>query len=257
MAGLRALGGVNLNGQRATNAADASAATDLTTLQQLQAMVRGLDWKASVRAASTVNLTLSATQTVDGVVLVAGDRVLVKDQTTGSANGIYVVAAGAWTRDTDADASAEVTSGMATTVTEGTANGDKTFVLTTNDPITLGTTALVFSQLGGGSAAYLAGNGLSLTGQTFAVVAGSGIIADGTSTRVDTAVVTRKGAQDCAAATTTTIAHGWGTADILVQVRDTATNEIVYPDITITTTNIVVTFPTAPTAGAYRIIWHG
>lgn len=257
MAGLRALGGINLNAQRATNAADASAATDLVTLQQVQAYVRGLDWKDSVRAATTVNITLTAPQTIDGVSVIAGDRVLVKDQTTASGNGIYVVAAGAWTRAVDADVSAEVTSGMATTVTEGTANGDKAFILTTNDPITLGTTSLSFSQLGGGGAVYTASTGLTMVGNDVRVIPGTGILADATSTRIDPSVVTRKGAQDCAAATTTTIAHGWATADILVQVRDTSTNEIVYPDITITTTNIVVTFPTAPTAGAYRIMWHG
>src|SRR5262245_40188698 len=69
------------------------------------------DFKDSVRAATTANITLSGAQTIDGVSAIAGDRVLVKDQTTGSQNGIYVVASGSWTRATDFDTSGEVTAG--------------------------------------------------------------------------------------------------------------------------------------------------
>lgn len=105
-------------------------------------------WKEPVRAATTTNITLSGTQTVDGVALVANDRVLVKDQTTGSQNGIYRVNAGSWTRTTDADSDAEVVSGIATIVTEGTTNGDAIFILSTNDPITLLTTSLTFDRIG-------------------------------------------------------------------------------------------------------------
>jgi hypothetical protein len=108
------------------------------------------DWKESVRAATTANITLSGAQTIDGVSVIAGDRVLVKDQSTGADNGIYVCASGAWSRSTDADASAEVTANMAVPVEEGTANGDKIFILTTNNPITLGTTALTFTALSSG-----------------------------------------------------------------------------------------------------------
>lgn len=81
------------------------------TKAQLDAMFRGLKWKNSVKVASTTNLTLSGTQTIDTVAVVAGDRVLAKDQSSASANGIYVVAAGAWTRATDFDDSVEVSSG--------------------------------------------------------------------------------------------------------------------------------------------------
>jgi hypothetical protein len=111
--------------------------------------VTAVDWKESVRAATTANITLSGTQTVDGVALIAGDRVLVKDQATGSQNGIYVVAAGAWARATDADAPGEVTAGMATFTSEGALNGNKAWVLITDDPITLDTTPLAFTQMAG------------------------------------------------------------------------------------------------------------
>ncbi len=115
------------------------------------------DWKESCRVATTANITLSGTQTIDGVSVIAGDRVLVKDQSTGAENGIYVCAAGAWSRATDADTSAEVTANMAVAVEAGTANGDKIFILTTNNPITLGSTALTFTALstgGGGAGIY-------------------------------------------------------------------------------------------------------
>lgn len=134
----------------------------------------GLDVKQSVRAATTAPLTiasdLEAGDVVDGVTLVAGDRVLVKDQSSGSENGIYVVQeTGAAVRSDDADTSAEVTSGMFTFVEEGTANADSGWVLSTNNPITLGTTALVFAQFSG-AGQITAGNGLTKTGNTIDAV---------------------------------------------------------------------------------------
>ena len=88
---------VALNSQRITGLADPTAAQDAATKNYVDLTVQGLDPKASVKAASTANIaSLSGTMTIDGVALSAGDRVLVKDQTTTSANGVYVVAAGAW-----------------------------------------------------------------------------------------------------------------------------------------------------------------
>lgn len=107
------------------------------------------DAKDAVRAASTANITLSATQTIDGVALAVGDRVLVKNQTTAAQNGVYVVAAGSWTRSIDADTTAKVTSGMAVRVLEGSVNQYTTWQLTTTGAITIGTTSLAFAQVGG------------------------------------------------------------------------------------------------------------
>lgn len=127
----------------------------------------GLDFKESVRAATVGNITLSGTQTIDGVALVVGNRVLVKNQTTGSANGIYVVASGAWTRAADA-VQGSLTANAFCFVEEGTTQGDTGWVLTTNDPITVGTTSLTFSQFSGAGAVtgsapiVVTGNNISL-----------------------------------------------------------------------------------------------
>jgi phage-related tail fiber protein len=159
---------VALNSQKITGLADPTNAQDAATKAYVDAARSGLDVKASVRVATTAAITLSGTQTIDGVAVVAGDRVLVKDQGTASANGIYDVAAGSWTRSSDADTSAEVTAGMYTFVEEGTVNGDVGFVLTTDNPITLGTTSLTFTQFSSTSS-VTAGNGLTKTGTTLDV----------------------------------------------------------------------------------------
>lgn len=140
---------VSMNNQRITNLAAPTSDNDAARKADVDAARTGLDVKVSCRVATTANLTLSGTQTVDGVSLVAGNRVLVKNQTTANQNGLYTVAAGAWTRTTDADSDAEVRAGMFTFVEEGTTNADTGWVLSTNNPITLGTTSLAFTQFSG------------------------------------------------------------------------------------------------------------
>lgn len=103
--------------------------------------------KAPCRAATTAAVVLSGEQVIDGVTLVAGDRVLVKDQAGGADNGIWTVSAGAWSRAPDLDTAGSVVSGMRTYVNTGTMNGGREFALTTPDPIVIGTTALTFGDL--------------------------------------------------------------------------------------------------------------
>ena len=158
---------VAMNNQKITGLADPVADQDAVNKRYADALVNGLDVKQSVRVATTANITLSGTQTIDGISLVAGDRVLVKDQTTGADNGIYQVASGAWSRTADADntPAGEVTSGMFTFVEEGSTNGDAGFVLQTTGTITLGATSLSFVQFSG-AGQVIAGAGLSKSGNT-------------------------------------------------------------------------------------------
>ncbi|WP_434572054.1 phage tail protein [Pseudomonas sp. Z3-6] len=106
-----------------------------------------LDRKQSVRVATTANIVLSGAQAIDGVAVIAGNRVLVKSQTLAKDNGIYVAANGAWVRAKDADASVEVTSGLIVSVEEGTTLGNTIWQLITDGVIVLGATALTFQNI--------------------------------------------------------------------------------------------------------------
>jgi hypothetical protein len=149
-------------------------ATDAANKAYVDAAASGIDWKASVRVATTADAQISTAyangQVVDGVTLVTGDRILIKNQTTGSANGIYVVNSGGTpTRATDADTGAELSAATAVFVEEGTANADSGWVLTNNGTITVGTTALVFTQFTG-LGQVTAGTGLSKSGNTISLI---------------------------------------------------------------------------------------
>ena len=124
-------------------------ATRAYVIDYVAAELAKRDGKDSVRVATTAQIVLSGAQSIDGVAVVAGNRVLVKNQANGAQNGIYIVAAGAWVRASDADASIEVTPGMLVPVEDGVANGDSVWKLLTNAPITLGITALVFEMVAG------------------------------------------------------------------------------------------------------------
>ena len=139
--------------------------------------ILGLDVKESCRIATTGNISLSGTQTIDGVGVVAGNRVLVKDQSTGSQNGIYLVQSGGWTRASDFDSDNEVSGGAFTFIEAGALNADAGFVLTTNDSITIGSTAIAFTQFSG-AGQITAGDGLEKSGNTLSVDAksNSGIV---------------------------------------------------------------------------------
>ena len=151
---------------------DFTGSTMAVNKEYVDSVASGLDVKDSVRVASTGNVDLANDVyngvTLDGVVLSTGDRVLLKDQTTGSENGIYIVGANAAAiaRSPDMDDNAEVTSGLFTFVESGSSNADAGFVLTTDGSITVGTTAIAFSQFSG-AGSLNAGTGISKSGNTF------------------------------------------------------------------------------------------
>ncbi|WNV09599.1 hypothetical protein [Tardiphaga sp. 709] len=148
-------------------AADPAAPLQAATKQYVDAVAQGLDTKPSVIAATTASITLSAPQTIDGIAVIAGDRVLVKNQSTASQNGIYVVAAGAWTRATDADAWTELP-GAFVFVEKGTVNADCGFVCTVDAGGTIGSTNVTFAQFSG-AGTYSATGGVTLTGTQFSL----------------------------------------------------------------------------------------
>jgi hypothetical protein len=191
-------GTVDVGSARITNLATPTQSTDATTKAYVDATASGLDVKQSVRLSTTANLTATASGTgagktltnsgtqavfaVDGVTAVQGDRVLVKNQTTGADNGVYTVTTVGtvstnWvlTRATDADNSSpatEVTSGMFTFIEEGSTLANTGWVLSTTGTITLDTTGLTFSQFSG-AGTYLASGGVQLIGNTFSVNLGT------------------------------------------------------------------------------------
>ena len=173
-AGMSLSGNLAMGSASITGLADPVNAQDAATKAYVDAARSGLDVKQSVRAATTANITLSGTQTVDGVALSVGNRVLVKNQTTATQNGIYVVASSTWSRATDADEPNEVSPGLFLFVEEGTTNSDSGWVITSDSPLTVGTDAIVFTQFSG-TGMIIAGNALTKTGNTLdVVVAASG-----------------------------------------------------------------------------------
>ena len=166
-------GTIDVSSARITSLATPTGSTDAATKAYVDAQLQGLDVKQSVRVATTANGTLSSAfannSTVDGVTLATNDRILIKDQSTGSENGIYTVnASGAPTRATDFDADSEVTGGAFFFAEEGTTNADNGFVLTNDGAITVGTTALTFTQFSG-AGQVIAGTALTKSGNTLNV----------------------------------------------------------------------------------------
>lgn len=259
---------LNLNGQKITGLAAGSAATDAVNKGQLDAVsaiasaaASGVALKLPVRAVSTTNITLSGTQTIDGVSLVAGNRVLVAGQTTAKDNGIYVVASGAWTRATDADQDGELGQGTLVAVYEGTANGDTLWGISSDAAITVGTTSQTWSRvLGGGLAGFTAaGNGLTASGSTVSVNPGLGILADGSSTRIDTSVVARKYVGAVPAGTSpVTVTHNLNSTDVAVTVREVSSGDIILVQATASGANTVaLDFGSNPTTNQYRVTITG
>jgi hypothetical protein len=260
---MKIMNGLDLQSQKIVGLADPSANTDAANKQYVDNVARGLQWKAPVRAASTANVTLAAPgASIDGVTLAVNDRLLLKNQTTASENGIWVWSASgsALTRAADADTSGELAPGTAVTVTEGTANGDKAFLIISDSAITIGTTSQTWGQLGG-AGTYTAGNGISLPGNAITAVAApsGGLTVGASGIGLDTAIAVRKFSANVGngAATSIAVTHSLGTQDITVAVREVSSQAGVLVDWVATDVNTVtLTFATAPAANALRVTVH-
>ena len=285
--------GIDLANQRLINLADPSSPTDAVNKQYADALVRGLSWKQAVRAASTTSGNLltayAAGQTLDGVVLQVGDRILLKDQGDASENGIYVVTADVPTRAPDADDANEL-HGATVTVQEGTVNADRVYRLLT-DNIVLDTTPLVWTEVGGAGNIYVAGNGLtespagqfnvgagsgiSVTADAVSLAssvagngltynsgvlnvgAGNGIVVEVDAVAIDPNVVSQTKAVTIGngSANSFQVNHNLGKRDVVVQVASTSPPySVIFTDVELTDPNYVtVTFASPPPSNSYRV----
>jgi hypothetical protein len=246
----------------------ANSASKIATQQAIKAYVdnavQGLSWKAAVRVATTAAGTLATSfangQTVDGVTLATGDRILIKDQAAPADNGIYIVAAsGAPTRAQDANTGVELR-GASVYVEEGTTNADTAWSQTTNGAITLGTTGLVWALINGGSVPQ-------------ATTTAQGKVELATQAETEAKTDTQRAVTPVSlvnfpikktftigngSSTSLTVTHNLGTQDVITQVRQAADDQVVECDITNTsTTQVTLAFAVAPASNAIKVVVIG
>jgi hypothetical protein len=261
------------DGSGRAKVADPSASDDIATKGYADALINGFTMKADVRLATAAALpantysagvltaTANGALSVDGVAVAVGDRIAVKNEATGSHNGIYTVTATggagapyALTRAVDFDASAEIKSGDITNVVEGTANAGTAWYVSTTGAITLDTTAITWAELAG---KMTGGNGISVTGTTIAAVAD----ADGTITVGAGGIKVTKPYNWYAAdvgdnsSTSIVVTHGLGTLDVIVQLYRKSDGVTVECDVTRNSTSqVTLGFAAAPTTNQHRVL---
>jgi hypothetical protein len=289
----------SMNSQKITSLATPTDSSDAATKAYVDGVAEGLHVHEAARVyvGTDINLSnaLEAGDIIDGITLIAGDRVLVNGQTTTSQNGIYVVqATGAAVRAIDFDTALEVDSGDFIFVTAGTTFGSTGWVQTLK-PATIGTDPISFTQFSG-AGTYLAGAGLTLTGSTFSadvtpssgnasvtntggaievktdttrglsvdanglgVNAGTGLAFSSGALTFASGYGVRKFSENIASTTAHVTTHSLATRDVTVAVYDNNSPWAeVFPDVEHTSTNTVtIRFATAPTADQYRVVITG
>lgn len=287
--------GLDLQSQRIVSLADPSSAQDAATKAYVDAFAAGLAWKREVVAATTANGTLASAyengDVIDGITLVTGDRILLKNQTTQTENGIYTVnASGAPTRAVDANSTAGLQSATVLVV-KGTVGKDTAWTQTTDD-VTVGSSNVVFVQFGAGTT-YTAGNGLQLISTAFSILvdgtslttsgsgvkiasavadaglletsagsglikvgAGTGILVNANDVAVDYSVVaTRYSAAIPGSTTSWVVTHGLTNMNVQVSLYETSGGAEWIPDVTArTATTVTLSFPSAPGAGSLTVV---
>ena len=179
---------VSLNSQKITNLATPTADGDAASKSYVDGVAQGLDIKEAARVATTVNITLSGTQTIDGVSVVADDRVLVKDQNTASENGLYLCKASSWTRTDDLATGADASS-VFVFISEGSTQADQGFVCSSDKGSSVvATNNLSFTQFSG-AGSITAGDGLQKSGSTLSVdlKANGGLVIESSELALDLA----------------------------------------------------------------------
>ena len=280
------LADVSFNNYKITNLATPTQSSDAATKGYVDSVAEGLHIHASVVAASTANLNATylngtsgvgatltnaganAALTLDGVSLIIGDRVLIKNQTAALQNGIYTVTivgdgSTAWvlTRATDFDTNAEIAGGDFTFVTGGTLYDNSGWVQTSTG-VNVGTTAIVWQQFSG-AGTYTASNGVQLVGSDFSgvVVANGGLTVGASGFAIDTAIVVRKYAANVGdgVATSYSINHALNTKDVQVTVYDNASPyaEVICDVEHTSTSAVTLLFSVAPTSNQYRVVVQG
>jgi len=276
---------LNLNNYKITNLATPTASTDAATKGYVDGVAEGLHIHAASYAATTANLNatysngtsgVGATLTnagaqaafaTDGVSPSINARILVKNQTNTSQNGIYTlttVGSGSvnWvlTRATDFDTAAEISGGDFTFVDAGSTLANTGWV-SVDEVTTVGTDPIVFQQFSG-AGTYTASDGVLLTGTNFTgvVVASGGLSVGASGFQLDTTIAVRKYAANVGdgTATTYTVSHNLGTKDVIVSVYDNSSPyaEVICDVQHTSTTAITLLFSVAPTSNQYRVVVH-
>jgi hypothetical protein len=249
---------VSLNNQRLAAVATPTSGSDAATKDYVDAARQGVSVKDPVLVKTTGNISLSGEQTID-TVTTSSSRVLVASQTNAAQNGIYVSSTGAWSRASDADVSSELPNGALVFVQQGATQGGSRWVHTTTGAITLGTTALVFTQ-DFAATVTTAGAGLTAAGNAFNIGQGNGISVSADAIAIDASIVVQKKIFTIGDGTATsfTLTHNLNTQDVVVSIRDTTTNELINGSEVATSVNVVtVAFNSAPANGAYKVVVHG